>query len=94
MVCHIGRELGYGIIYIYIYNWIPRPLCQKDCGNIVGNKHIRTAQRVPSGDGDSRYTQDELYVIPSTLIYEIFNNIRYTPINTIGSYAVMGAKVK
>ena len=58
-----------------IYNWIPRPLCQKDCGNIVGNKHIRTAQRVPSGDGDSRYTQDELYVIPHTLIYEIFDNI-------------------
>ena len=58
-----------------IYNWIPRPLCQKDCGNIVGNKHIRTAQRVPSGVGDSRYTQDELYVIPHTLIYEIFDNI-------------------
>ena len=58
-----------------IYNWIPRPLCQTDCGNIVGNKHIRTAQRVPSGEGDSRYTQDELYVIPHTLIYEIFDNI-------------------
>ena len=58
-----------------IYNWIPRPLCQKDCGNIIGNKHIRTAQRVPSGDGDSRYTQDELYAIPHTLIYEIFDHI-------------------
>ena len=58
-----------------IFHWIPRPLCAKDCGNIVNNKHVRTAQRVPSGPQDSRYTQDELYVIPEPLIQEIFENI-------------------
>ena len=58
-----------------IFHWIPRPLCAKDCGNIVNNKHVRTAQRVPSGPQDSRYTQDELYVIPEPLIQEIFENL-------------------
>ena len=58
-----------------ILHWIPRPLCAKDCGNIVDNRHVRTAQRVPSGPEDSRYTQDELYVIPEPLIQEIFENL-------------------
>ena len=29
-------------------NWTPRPLCKKDCGKVVDNKHIETAQRLPN----------------------------------------------
>ena len=28
--------------------WVPRPLCKKDCGHTVGNRHMETAQRGPS----------------------------------------------
>ena len=31
-----------------IVQWNPQPLCKKDCGNIVDNRHIATAQRGPS----------------------------------------------
>ena len=58
----------------------PRPLCNKDCGNIVNNKHIATAQRIPSGKqiswGDKPlFKQAELYIIPEQLIRHIFENI-------------------
>ena len=61
-------------------NWTPRPLCQKDCGNVEGNRHIATAQRLPSGPkaqwGDRpRFKQSELYVVPSELIREILESI-------------------
>ena len=61
--------------------WTPRPLCKKDCGFMDGNRHRETAQRAPSNKKDSwpeHYTlfkQRDLYKIPSTLIYEIFNAI-------------------
>jgi len=29
--------------------WKQRPLCKKDSGNIVDGKHVKTAQRLPSG---------------------------------------------
>ena len=59
-----------------IMNWNPRPLCLKDCGNVEGNKHIATAQRMPSGKksewGDKPlFKQSELYVVPADLICEI-----------------------
>ena len=36
-------------IWNNLTTWIPKPLCKKDCGNIMNNKHIQTAQRMPSG---------------------------------------------
>ena len=59
-----------------ITNWEPRQLCKKDCGNVENNKHIATAQRMPSGKkntwGDRPlFKQSELYVVPSALIVEI-----------------------
>ena len=61
-------------------NWTPKPLCNKDCGNIENNKHKETAQRMPSGTKETwgnkkLYKQDELYIIPEMLIMEIFNSI-------------------
>ena len=59
-----------------IVQWSPRPLCKKDCGNIVDNRHIATAQRGPNkGREDTTFKQCELYRIPKALIYEIFNSI-------------------
>jgi hypothetical protein len=63
-----------------ITNWQPRELCKKDCGNIEGNRHKATAQRLPSGkktDWGERplFKQSELYVVPSDLIVEILGAI-------------------
>ena len=63
-----------------IFDWVPRPLCKKDCGNIVDNKHYASAQRMPSGKKDTwgdkpHFKQEQLYVIPTDLIREIFENI-------------------
>ena len=58
-----------------------RPLCKKDCGNVINGKHIETAQRLPSGnkykwgDNPTFHSQRELYVIPADLILEIFYNL-------------------
>ena len=57
--------------------WNPRSLCNKDCGKIRNNKHIETAQRMPSGRKESwgdnyvKHKQEDLYKIPSALICEI-----------------------
>ena len=63
-----------------ISNWVPKPLCDKDCGNIINNKHIATAQRMPSGKKETwgdrpLFKQQELYKIPEELINEILNQI-------------------
>ena len=59
-----------------IFQWNPKPLCKKDCGNIVDGKHIAHAQRGPSsGLLNNRFHQNELYVIPELLIHDIFNSI-------------------
>ena len=68
-------------IWTNLKTWKPRPLCKKDCGNIINNKHKETAQRMPSGkksewgDNPLIHRQDELYRIPSELINEIFTSI-------------------
>ena len=63
-----------------VFQWNPKQLCQKDCGNIFDNKHIATAQRGPcKGLPNNRFKQNELYVIPESLIIDIFNSI---PINS------------
>ena len=60
-------------------NWTPRPLCKKDCGKVVDNKHIETAQRLPNDFKNNpfaiRHTQEELYRIPESLIREIFQSL-------------------
>jgi hypothetical protein len=61
-------------------NWKPRELCKKDCGNVEGNRHIATAQRMPSGTKDTwgerpLFKQSELYVVPSALIVEILTSV-------------------
>jgi len=63
-----------------ITNWQPRELCKKDCGNIDGNRHIATAQRLPSGKKETwgerpLFKQEELYVVPSELIVEILGAV-------------------
>jgi len=55
--------------------WIPRPLCKKDCGKMNGNRHISTAQRGPDYKIDRSYKQSDLYVIPEELIYDIFKGV-------------------
>ena len=69
-------------IWNNIFNWEPRALCKKDCGNIVDNKHIATAQRGPSGKRETwatqpRFTLHELYRVPSLLVEEIMSNISF-----------------
>ena len=51
-------------------NWTPRPLCKRDCGKVVNNKHIETAQRLPSktkaewGDHPTFHLQSDLISFP------------------------------
>ena len=61
-------------IWCNLKTWNPRPLCKKDCGKVVDNKHIETAQRAPNKNNPNgvRRTQEELYKIPEDLINEIF----------------------
>ena len=64
-----------------ITNWTPRYLCNRDCGNIRNNKHIETAQRLPSktkaewGDNYVIHKQEDLYKIPAELICEILTSL-------------------
>ena len=67
-------------IWNNLNTWIPRPLCKKDCGNIVNNKHIEVAQRGPTGKKETwinqrRHKQKELYIIPEPLVIEIIEFI-------------------
>ena len=67
------KELGFGAMY--------RPLCKKDCGNIVDGKHVETAQRLPSGKKSEwkenyvKHKQEDLYKIPEDLIKEILQDL-------------------
>ena len=68
-------------IWTNLKTWKPKPLCKKDCGNIINNKHKETAQRMPSskksdwGNDYIIHCQDELYRIPSELINDFFTSI-------------------
>ena len=66
-------------IWTNLKDWTPRPLCKKDCGNIIDNRHKETAQRLPSKgrwNEQKKHTQDELYRIPSDLIEEIMRVVQ------------------
>ena len=60
-------------------NWTPRPLCKKDCGSMNGNRHMQTAQRMPSGRREDwvghQFTREELYRVPVELVKEILESI-------------------
>ena len=63
-----------------LWFWEPRPLCNYDCDASSGKKHKEIAQRAPkSGDTERRrFTQSELYRVPSELIDEILQVIKDT----------------
>ena len=52
--------------------------CDRNCGKMIGNRHIETAQRLPSGtkndwgENFTKHKQTDLYKIPEKLIYDIF----------------------
>ena len=64
-----------------VFNWIPRELCKKDCGNMVNNRHIGSCGCGGQGQGhktrysDRSYRREEKYVIPIELIEELFSCI-------------------
>ncbi len=65
-------------IWNNVFKWIPRPLCNKDCGNVVDNRHVASAQRGPSGKRETwanqpRFTLHELYRVPHDLIHELLS---------------------
>ena len=47
------------------------PLCCKDCGKVINNKHLEIAQR---GCRNRSHSQKELYTIPPKLIEDFFNS--------------------
>ena len=63
-----------------INNWIPRPLCLKDCEAMEpgGKRHKEVAQRGPRRRSPSstvsRHSQTELYQVPAQLIREILQS--------------------
>ena len=48
------------------------PLCCKDCGKVMNNRHLEIAQR---GGRNKSHSQKELYTIPPKLIEDVFNSI-------------------
>ena len=59
-------------------NWVPKPLCAKDCGQMIGNRHREAAQRGPTrGHETNRHKQSELYKVPAELIKEIFSSMEW-----------------
>ena len=70
-------------IWTNLKNWETKPLCKKDCGNIVDGKHLEKAQRLPCGKkaewGENYIVkkQTDLYRIPQQLIEEIFQQVSF-----------------
>ena len=68
-------------LWLNLKNWTPRPLCKKDCGNVVDGRHIEVAQRLPQkkkadwGDNYVIHKQEDLYKIPEDLIKEILKDL-------------------
>jgi site-specific DNA-cytosine methylase len=63
-----------------ICDFIPRPLCAKDCNsmNEERTKHMAAAQRGScKTHPDNRFKQDELYRVPRELVYDILRVARH-----------------
>ena len=57
-----------------IGEWIPKPLCKKDCCHMVGNRHEQSAQQVPHKHLASvrqRFRPEDLYKVPEALLEEL-----------------------
>ena len=50
-------------IWTNLKGWEPKPLCKKDCGNVVDGKHLETAQRLPCG---KKADWGENYIVKKT----------------------------
>ena len=59
-----------------VFQWIPKPLCFKDCDSMNGNKHKAMAQK--GQINNTSLKQSDLYVIPKSLIYGIFNTMVFS----------------
>ena len=60
--------------------WKPRDLCKRDCGKMIGKRHLETAQRgfckiAGGGRDNNKHKQSELYRIPNDLIEDILGSI-------------------
>ena len=65
-------------IWNNVVGWVPKPLCMKDCGNIIDNKHTAHAQRGGAKHITGQHFKlCELYVVPEGLITEIFSAMRF-----------------
>ena len=56
--------------------WAPRPLCQRDCGAMLGGRHAQTAQQGSQSSTEAygsfrRFLRTQLYGVPRALILEI-----------------------
>jgi site-specific DNA-cytosine methylase len=61
-------------LWTNIEEWNPRPLCRRDCFSMdaSGKRHKEVAQRGSTkGQPNNRHKQDELYVVPKSLLIEI-----------------------
>ena len=57
-----------------VANWIPRPLCQRDC-NAMDEERKRHREVAQRGSRTRHFRQDELYQVPTELIDEILGTI-------------------
>jgi len=61
-------------LWTNIAEWIPRPLCRRDCDSMDESRkrHKEVAQRGSTkGQPNNRHKQSELYVVPRPLLVEI-----------------------
>jgi hypothetical protein len=67
-------------LWTNIEHWKPRPLCNKDCNSMNGNKHIAEAQRLTTTSNGvvKNFEQHDLYKIPEQLIKEIFDSLHFS----------------
>ena len=60
-----------------VSQWVPKPLCKKDSDSMNGNRHKCEAQHSVSNIswGNHNFQTEQLYIIPESLICEIFNSM-------------------
>ena len=58
-----------------VFQWLPKPLCKKDCGSMNGNKHIGSCGNGRLIYTDKPYTLQDKYKIATDLIHDIFKSL-------------------
>lgn len=86
MACLTFRDVSYckyGLpfrkqtrIWTNCYEWLPRPLCKKDCDFMIGNRHKSSAGNGRSCWTDKSFTRSEKGMVPQQLCNEILNSLR------------------